>query len=113
MARVKRVLLVALGGGLGALARWGLTTVGPEMPWSTLTINLVGSFLIGLLWARVPDGPRWWLWGTGVLGGFTTFSALAAETVALDPSAAAGYLVATLTLGPLLAALGWRSGECR
>jgi CrcB protein len=86
------VLVVASGGALGALARVTLgavsRNVGPPEPWPTLNVNVVGAVAIGavmvLLLARYPDAllARLFL-VTGVLGGFTTFSALTVETVDL------------------------------
>lgn len=83
------VLLVALGGGLGAAGRYGVSLAMPlkpgEWPWATFVINVIGSLLIGMLagWlARNPDGEQWRLFlGVGVLGGFTTFSAYSLETL--------------------------------
>ncbi|NYT40557.1 fluoride efflux transporter CrcB [Sphingomonas sp. R-74633] len=79
------LFLVMLGGALGAAARFltgKLTLVwfGPDYPWGTLAVNLIGGFLMGLLagtLARLGQGGEQWrlLLGVGVLGGFTTFSA--------------------------------------
>lgn len=85
-------LVVALAGGLGAVARFALDTgirawLGTRMPWGTLVINLSGSFLLGLLVGSVVSGtlPSEWQWalGTGFLGGYTTFSTASFETVRL------------------------------
>lgn len=106
------LLVIALGGALGALGRFGLEEAFPEFvpggwPWGTLLANLIGSFAIGLIATspRVDDGPAWLrpFLITGVLGGFTTFSAFALELgVMLDAGrilAAAGYLLITLLGG--------------
>ena len=79
--RVRVWLAVAVGGALGALARWlvgeGVLAVAPfttGFPWSTLLVNVVGCALIGLL-APLVAGARPWVAGflvTGFLGGFTT-----------------------------------------
>lgn len=83
-------LLVALGGGLGAAGRYGVSLALParpgEWPWATFGINVVGSLLIGVLagWlsTRGDAGVPWRLFlGVGVLGGFTTFSAYSLETL--------------------------------
>ncbi len=110
-ARLIVVLAVSVGGGAGAVARYGAHRVAPEV-WSTLAVNLVGCALIGVLvvlttevWRAHPL-VRPFL-GTGVLGGFTTFSTYTLDAhglwVAGDRAAAAGYLVGTL-LGCVAAA---------
>jgi fluoride exporter len=98
------VLAVSLGGGAGALARFAADSVAPEV-WATLGVNLAGCALIGVLvvlttevWRAHPL-VRPFL-GTGVLGGFTTFSTYALDAHGLwvtgDRVAAAGYLAGTL-----------------
>ena len=84
---------VAVGGAIGASLRWALGTwivgrTGPGFPWHTFAINVSGAFLIGVLMAfsleRGVLGGDWRLFlGTGVLGGFTTFSTLSYESIAL------------------------------
>jgi len=85
------VLWVALGGGLGAVCRLLISTsfgAPDQFPWPTLFINIAGSFGIGVV-AGLGLGQPWFEhWGrylimTGLLGGFTTFSAFSLETVAL------------------------------
>jgi CrcB protein len=100
------MLLVALGGMLGSLARYGLVDAYPHLV-TTLVINVVGSYLLGALVSRRPHD-HWSrpLLGTGVLGGFTTMSALAVQTVTADPATAALYLVTSLVLGATAARLG-------
>jgi CrcB protein len=82
---------VAIGGAVGAVFRYavlGLVQTGNTVfPWGTLVVNVVGSFLIGLLWAFFDQGAispnmRTFLF-IGVLGGFTTFSAFSLETMNL------------------------------
>ena len=100
---------VAVGGAIGALARWGvdrLVEAGGRHPVSaTLLVNLVGCFLMGVLVSYVLSHPaRHGLWrpflGVGVLGGFTTFSAFAVDTVVLvrdgDAAWALAYLLASV-----------------
>ncbi|MCS0499185.1 fluoride efflux transporter CrcB [Protaetiibacter mangrovi] len=86
------ILVVAVAGGLGAVARFVLdglirSRAGSRMPWGTLAINLSGSLLLGLLVGAVGAGalPGEWQWalGTGFLGGYTTFSTASFETVRL------------------------------
>lgn len=78
-------LAVAIGGMLGVLARWGLTRATlhtDALIWTTAAINVVGSFLLGLLVAtswfgnEIKDGL-----GVGFLGGFTTFSTFSVQVV--------------------------------
>ena len=112
-------LLAALGGALGALARWGVATALPHSPggwpWATLLVNLTGCLLLGGLvtglTARSPEPP--WarpLLAVGVLGGYTTYSAFAVETVGLveagAPWLAAGYVLVSVLGGVLAVAAG-------
>ncbi len=85
-------LLVFVGGGLGALLRYlaGLLASGPL---TTLAINVVGSFAIGLLVA-VPAGPMRLFLAVGLLGGFTTFSAFSLDAVQLWQRGQAGLALA-------------------
>jgi len=88
---MQKVLLVMCGGGLGAASRYaiGLLTVrwwGIQFPWGTLTVNLIGCFLIGLLFAladrvRLLSPEMRLLLITGYLGALTTFSTFSLETV--------------------------------
>ena len=84
------LLLVAVGGALGSVARYGATLgvnrwAGPAFPWGTLFVNIAGSFLIGLLmvWVLKAGEAREnarLLLVTGLMGGFTTFSSFSWET---------------------------------
>jgi CrcB protein len=109
-------LLAALGGALGALARWAVAEALPSAdgwPWDTLLVNLTGCFLLGALLAGVaarspePSWARPFL-GAGVLGGYTTYSAFAVEVVGMvDDGAlvlAAGYVLLS-TIGGVVAVL--------
>ena len=112
-------LLVFLGGGLGAAARHGinragLALLGPGFPWWTLAINVAGSFLIGLLaglFGSLETGHNARLFLiTGVLGGFTTFSAFSLDALTLWERGAqlqAGfYVLGSVILSLLAAAAG-------
>jgi CrcB protein len=113
-------LLVALGGAAGSVARYGAYRMWPSAPggWPipTLTVNLLGSFAIGLLYIYLAargvskDNARLF-WMTGVFGGFTTYSAFALESTLLGFSfTGIAYVLATL-VGCLLAAyLGMKMG---
>jgi CrcB protein len=101
------LLFIALGGALGSVARYlgaaGMNRLlGPAFPWGTLTVNIVGSFLIGLVAASRVGAhieARLFLI-TGVLGGFTTYSAFNEETLvafrAGKPMLALLYVAVTL-----------------
>lgn len=113
-----RLTLVVAGGVIGTAARLGLGLALPApsgggldaVPWATLVANVVGAFLIGVLAARLPGSHAIRvLLGTGVLGGFTTYSAFAVGTVTLwhaQPWLAAAYAVVSVVLGVAAAALG-------
>jgi len=114
------LLAVVLGGLLGTGLRLTIDQlVVPDsaFPWATLLINVVGSLVLGFLVARVwPSAPAWLRagLGAGLLGSFTTFSAV---IVALLTLTAAGmtvlaivYLLASLVLGFAAALLGIRLG---
>ncbi|MGP3980580.1 fluoride efflux transporter FluC [Streptomyces sp. KR80] len=103
------VCAVALGGGVGGAARYGASLIWPTasgaFPWTTLGVNAVGCAVIGVFMVVISD-----VWaahrlvrpffGTGVLGGFTTFSTYAADVQRLVDEGEAGrglaYLGATL-----------------
>ena len=99
-------LLVFLGGGAGAVARFllGRMLSAPAgFPWVTFGNNVAGSFALGLLVIYCKDRPGWSaLLGVGVCGGFTTFSAFSVETLRLLESdayaSAAGYVLGTVAL---------------
>src|SRR5207244_13618618 len=94
-----RVLLVAAGGALGSALRYlvanaALAWLGPTFPWGTLVVNLVGSFLIGLVQSLATEAlvigeETRLLLTTGVMGGLTTYSAFSYETVRLFEAGAA------------------------
>ena len=103
-----KVLLVALGGALGSLARYGVGMVvarllGVGFPWGTLLVNLLGGLAMGVLAVRVgPEQEHLRLaLGVGLLGGFTTFSAFSLETLRLmeeAPGQALWYALASVAL---------------
>lgn len=111
------LLVIAFGGGLGALARYGLSQMLPphpgRFPWATFLTNVIGCLLIGVLMVLITE-----VWsahrlvrpflGVGFLGGFTTFSTYAVETRALLQPATVAlafiYLAGTL-LGAMLAVI--------
>ncbi len=88
---LKKVSIVMLGGGLGAASRYGIGLLtakawGAQFPWGTLTVNLIGCFLIGLIFAladrvRLLTPDMRLLLITGYLGALTTFSSFSLETI--------------------------------
>lgn len=104
------VLLVALGGVVGALARVGVGEVVPHDPgrwaWSTVLVNAAGAFVLCLLLPLVRAPAVRLALATGLLGAFTTFSGFALDAVLLAeagrPAVAAAYVL--VSLGTLLAA---------
>jgi fluoride exporter len=112
-------LLVAVGGVCGVMARYGIgkaTLHTDALLWSTVAINVAGSFLLGLLVAE-----SWFsrdvreALGVGFLGGFTTFSTFSVQVVldveAGEPWRAAGYLAASVVGGIAAAACGFALGR--
>jgi CrcB protein len=107
-------LLVAAGGAAGSVMRYGVARLWPAAPggWPvpTLTVNLLGSFAIGLLYMYIAargasaDNARLF-WMTGVLGGFTTYSAFALESTLLGFSATGVAYAAVTVIGCLIAAV--------
>lgn len=110
------LLQVALGGAIGASGRYltGLAAIrlmGPGFPWGTLTVNVVGSFLMGVIvvvlghFSANRFAP---LLMTGVLGGFTTFSAFSLDAITIwergEHGLAATYVAVSVVFS--LAALG-------
>ncbi|AMM51740.1 hypothetical protein TH61_11905 [Rufibacter sp. DG15C] len=111
---MKMILAIGLGSFLGGISRYLLslaiqTKVGTSFPFGTLGVNLIGCFLIGLVFGLAEKGNlsnEWRLFlATGVLGGFTTFSAFSYETVALlrdgQLAYAATYIAASVVIGLL------------
>jgi CrcB protein len=109
------VLWVALGGAIGSAARYGVNVwsgrmFGTEFPWHTLIVNVLGCFLMGVLTEmlalklHLSHEARAFL-TTGILGGFTTFSAFSLDFAYLverkEVLAAGGYVLASVVLSLL------------
>ncbi len=121
---MREILAVLLGGMLGTGLRLVADLILPHQdsgfPLGTLIVNVGGSFVLGLLvslaWPRVPRWLRAGL-GAGVIGSFTTFSAVMVSLVAQASLGswwlAAGYLALSLTLGFAAAVLGLWAGRPR
>jgi len=110
------VIGVAIAGGFGGLARYGISNTfhGDALPWATAAINVVGSFLLGAL-VVVPgdwlsESSRTTL-GVGLLGGFTTFSTFSVQAFldfeAGEPGRGLLYVGASVLLGIAAAAAGY------
>jgi len=106
------LVAVAFGGALGAVLRYlvGLAVV---FPLGTLAVNVLGSFIIGVVWAVFnAKGLQAWLplVMTGILGGFTTFSAFSLDTLRLVEAgrlaAAGGYVMGSVLLSLMACAIG-------
>lgn len=121
-------LLVFLGGGVGSALRWltglwALKALGAHFPFGTLIVNIVGCFVMGVFFRALPHSETTvtssrLLLMTGVLGGFTTFSAFALDAAALwmrdESGLSALYVGLTLastligvSLGLLVGKLVW------
>lgn len=109
------LIAVAAGGALGASARYltsaaMLRWMGPGFPWGTLTVNIVGSFIMGLAIALFAlklnlSGEMKSFLTTGVLGGFTTFSAFSLDAALMwergEAGAAGAYVLASVVISIL------------
>lgn len=100
--------LVAVGGSIGAAARWGLRELLDSdfgsFPWATLVANGLGAVAIALVAGWLVRGSAIWLIAvSGAIGGFTTFSAFAVEVERLVEAERSGlalaYLLATMAIG--------------
>ncbi|MEM9736898.1 MAG: fluoride efflux transporter CrcB [Pseudomonadota bacterium] len=97
---IAKLALVAAGGAAGAVLRflvghWALRLLGPGFPWGTFAVNVLGSFAMGLLAVWLMERPgAWSRWApllmTGLLGGFTTFSAFSLDALTLIERGRAG-----------------------
>ena len=113
-------LIVFVGAGIGGAARHGMNIwvarlLGSHFPWHTLTINILGSIVMGLItgWFAERIGAAGHLrlfLATGIMGGFTTFSAFSLDAVTLwergEPAIAALYVVASVVLAIAAVAVG-------
>lgn len=111
---------VFIGGAIGGAIRLGLdgafSADARSIPWDVVLINVIGSFALGFIAARIKPrrGHPWFPFvGPGLLGGFTTFSALAALqwTASTGTEIAVGVLTLTLAAAIASAAWGWKLGK--
>ena len=119
---IKNFILVGLGGAAGSMLRYGasllMAALGAQATMATLAVNILGSFLLGLLAAACNPG-SWMLMATvGLCGGFTTFSTFSVQTVALFQQGRCGagvlYILGTVAICLLCAWLGsWTGSRLR
>ena len=109
---MKTMIFVALGGAVGASLRY-LVGLAVAFPMGTLAANVIGSFAIGLLWAGLAEKEIPYLMPllmTGVLGGFTTFSAFSLDTLRLMQDGRIGmagvYVLASVALSLIACFVG-------
>lgn len=111
------VVYIFVGGGLGALCRWGIAQLiqpGTGFPFATFTANMLGCLLIGIAsYFLLEQGSKWHLiFIVGFLGGFTTFSAYGFELFQLQQAGElkifASYFVLSNLFGLLFVILGHR-----
>lgn len=111
----KDLLLVAIGGALGASLRYLVILWVPTdgFPWSTLSVNLIGSFILGIVVGlganHLLDEKTTLMIATGILGSFTTMSTYSIDTITLwenEKILAILYIFTTAIIGPILALIG-------
>lgn len=120
MELIKTILAVGTGSFLGGTARYlislAMKGISKGFPWATLVVNLVGCFLIGLLWGvcskNGTESSNWALFLTvGLCGGFTTFSTFSQEALVMLQGGSvwgfAGYVAISVIAGIALVALGY------
>ncbi|MFN0054590.1 MAG: fluoride efflux transporter CrcB [Planctomycetales bacterium] len=117
----QQLLLLAIAGAAGTLARYGLSELvssllGRKFPWSTLAVNLLGSLLFGLVWTLATQreliSPRAGLVIlTGFMGAFTTFSTFAFESSQLLQAGMWGAVMANMAAQNLLGILAVVAGS--
>ena len=116
-AMIKNLLLVGLGGGIGSILRYGtfLFINTKSFPYATLTVNIIGSFIIGIVFALTLReevlSQQWKLFlATGICGGFTTFSAFSLENMGLLQSGKYGMAITYISLSVVLGIIATFSG---
>ena len=94
------MLLVGIGGAIGAMLRYAVSDIMPSdgLPYGTMTVNLLGSLILGIIFGAIAadaliSQDNLLLFGTGLLGAFTTMSAFAMETIKLSENEMSTALV--------------------
>jgi CrcB protein len=121
---MKNIILVFLGAGFGGVLRYAIGNIikwnGTSFPWATFVVNIIGSFLIGIILAYSLKNETFTtnyklLLTTGVCGGFTTFSALSAESLQLIKQGnwmlALAYIICSIVLGIVACGIGFQMIE--
>lgn len=111
---MKLILMIGIGGFIGTISRYLISVLIQNKflstyPWGTFTVNIMGCFLIGIIYALSDKGNfsvEWRLFlATGIMGGFTTFSSFSNETVSMLRDAQYGnallYVGSSVLLGLL------------
>ena len=119
---MKAYLLVFLGAGIGGALRHGVNIgcarmCGTVFPWGTLMVNVIGSFLMGAVaaWLALKAGEEWsqplrLFLTTGILGGFTTFSAFSLDAVLIWERGEVGLAATYVTASVVLSIAGLLAG---
>jgi CrcB protein len=112
--------LVFIGGGIGSALRHGVNVFcargfGTNFPWGTLTVNVTGSIVMGLLagyFAFRGDAAQGWrlFLMTGILGGYTTFSAFSLDAIALYERGEIGHALAYVAASAAVSIFGLFAG---
>ena len=120
MEIIRNILAVGAGSFIGGVGRYlvslAIKGIGKGFPWATLTVNLLGCLLIGLLWGllsrNATESTSWGLFLTvGLCGGFTTFSTFSKEALTMLQAGQIGgfatYVIVSVLAGIALVALGY------
>ena len=120
MEIIRNILAVGAGSFVGGVARYlvslAMKDIGKGFPWATLSVNLLGCLLIGLLWGilsrNASESTSWGLFMTvGLCGGFTTFSTFSKEALTMLQAGQicgfATYIIVSVLAGIALVALGY------
>ena len=102
---LRNILFVGLGGAIGSMLRYGISLlmITKYFPYATLAVNIIGSFLIGLIFAlSIKEESFFYNWriflATGICGGFTTFSAFSLENLGLLQNGKYGMALIYITI---------------
>ncbi len=105
---IRNFIVEGAGGAVGAMLRYGMTVLGSHMHWpanlSTFLVNIIGSFVMGLLVSGCEQGTWMLMAAVGVCGGFTTFSTFSVQSVNLLQEGKCGQ-AALYVFGTLLVCL--------